>query len=177
MKKIVNISMIIILVVFGLGLGTTAAATNWTAFCWVVTGLLWFLFYWFSKIGYEATIDEMKEQHAEQVKDLRKNRDDYMELYNTYWDKYDEKLQENLDLAQENAQLHERVDDLRKQRLEYVDKYETESRKVDELTKTLAAQKPAPAAKSTKKRTYGTGQVQDTGGDEVRRYEAQGQKA
>lgn len=105
MKKIVNISMIIMLVVFGLGLGTTAAATNWTAFCWVITGLLWFLFYWFSKIGYETTIDEMKEQHAEQVKDLRKNRDDYMELYSKYWDKYDEKLQENLDLAQENVGL------------------------------------------------------------------------
>ncbi len=108
MKKIVNISMFIVLVVFGLGLGMTAATCNWVALCWVIIGLLWFLFYWYSKTGYEATIDEMKEQHAEQLKDLRKNRDDYMALYNHYWDKYDEKLQENIELAQKNQLLAEK---------------------------------------------------------------------
>lgn len=101
MKKIVNITMFIMLVLFGLGLGTTAAATNWTAFCWVITGLLWFLFYWFSKIEYETTIDEKEGQ----LKDLRKNRDDYMGLYKHYWDKYDEKLKQNLELAEENVSL------------------------------------------------------------------------
>lgn len=105
MKKYINILVLMVLGSFGFGIGATAAASNWIAMGWVIVGLLWFLFYWFSKIGYEATIDEMKEKHAEQVKDLRKNRDDYMELYNTYWDKYDEKLQQNIDLAQENLDL------------------------------------------------------------------------
>ena len=105
MKKIVNIPVLMALGAFGFGIGATVAASNWIAMGWVIVGLLWFLFYWFSKIGYEATIDEMKERHAKQVKDLRKNRDDYMELYSKYWDKYDEKLQQNIDLAQENFDL------------------------------------------------------------------------
>ena len=97
--------MFIALVLFGLGLGTTAAAANWTAFCWVITGLLWFLFYWFSKIEYETTIDEKEEQ----LKDLRKNRDDYMGLYKHYWDKYDEKLKQNLELAEDNVSLRKEL--------------------------------------------------------------------
>ena len=101
MKKFLTITTVIVLVVFGLGLATTAIAGNWTAFCWVITATLWFVYWLIGQIESESS----KEQYEEQLQDLRKNRDDYKTQAEYYWDKYDEKLQENLDLAQENVDL------------------------------------------------------------------------
>lgn len=113
MKKNLNVFTLVMGVIFILGLITTAISGNWVAFIWVVIGLLWMGI----SSGHEVQKEALRVDYEQKLGTLRKERDNYNELYKNYWGKYDAKLQENYDLAQANLELARKNEQLAKQNL------------------------------------------------------------
>lgn len=103
MKNLLNVSTLVMGVIFILGLITTAIAGNWVAFIWVVIGFLWMGM----SRGHEVQKEELREDYEDRLTELRGTRDEYIKLYKDYSDKYDAKLKENYDLACHNKNLSE----------------------------------------------------------------------
>lgn len=103
MKKFLNVFTLVMGVIFILGLITTAMAGNWVAFIWVVIGFLWMGM----SRNHEVQKEMLKEDYENKLTELRGTRDEYIELYKDYSDKYDAKLKENYDLASHNKTLAE----------------------------------------------------------------------
>ena len=103
MKNFLNVSTLVMGVIFILGLITTAIAGNWVAFIWVVIGFLWMGM----SRGHEVQKEALREDYEDRLTELRITRDEYIKLYKEYSDKYDAKLKENYDLACHNKNLSE----------------------------------------------------------------------
>ena len=111
MKKFLNLYSAVMLFIFILGLVLSAMAQNWSAFAWIITGILWFLMARF----HETSKQELTEEYEGKIAELRAVRDDYMKQYKTYSDKYEAKLKDNYELASANLELAKQNEQLVKE--------------------------------------------------------------
>jgi hypothetical protein len=130
MKKFFNLYSAVMLFIFIVGLVLSAMSQNWSAFTWIITGILWFLMARF----HETSKQELTEEYEGKIAELRAVRDDYMKQYKTCSDKYEAKLKENYDLACENKRLAEDNERLAKLNLQLSDAGTTVGQKDEPVT-------------------------------------------
>ena len=133
MKKFFNLYSAVMLFIFIVGLVLSAMAQNWSAFAWIITGILWFLMARFHETS-KQELQGLIEEYEGKIAELRAVRDDYMKQYKTYSDKYDAKLKENYDLACENKRLAEDNERLAKLNLQLSDAGTTVGQKDEPVT-------------------------------------------
>jgi hypothetical protein len=128
MKKFFDLYTITMLLIFILGLIVTGTSGNWTAFIWIITGILWMLM----SRRHELSSEELKLYYESKIAELRLNRDEYLKLYKQYQDKYDAKLKENYDLTCDNQSLTEANEYLAKINLELSEKNKTQDTQAEQ---------------------------------------------
>jgi uncharacterized membrane protein YccC len=108
-----------LLIALGLLAIVTAALTSDIAvLCWAFTATVWFALFRFSEVSWDETLDTIGRFHKEQLDVLRKELEDTQQLNKKYRDLYSAKLDENIQLAQDNRDLAAKNLELAKQNLE-----------------------------------------------------------
>ena len=143
MKRFFDLYTITMLLIFILGLIVTGTSGNWTAFIWIITGMLWMLM----SRWRELSSEELKLYYESKIAELRLNRDEYLKLYKQYQDKYDAKLKENYDLACDNQSLTEANEHLTKINLELSEKDEHQETPVQGKLKVKVKKKSSGSTK------------------------------
>lgn len=105
MKRFLNFSVIFMGILCSGSAIISITKNNWPCAIWSITCLIWVIGYRVSELISKDTEETLRND----ISELIKTNDDFVDKYSKYRDKYWDKLNENYVLAQENYKLTQKL--------------------------------------------------------------------